>query len=90
MKRILTCIVAVVTGLTLAAGAFAAGGSILSGYGGEGGNSVHAVSPASGTIATPSGTLPFTGLDLSLIVIGALLLVATGILIRRSNRSNNA
>lgn len=37
---------------------------------------------------TASGTLPFTGLNLTLIVVGGLLLIATGVLLKRRSGSN--
>ncbi|MCC6223262.1 MAG: hypothetical protein IT201_07180 [Thermoleophilia bacterium] len=37
-----------------------------------------------------SGSLPFTGLDLTLIVIGALALLVTGVLLRRRGSTNHS
>ncbi|MCL4289974.1 MAG: hypothetical protein KJ051_06825 [Thermoleophilia bacterium] len=36
------------------------------------------------------GSLPFTGLNLTLIVIGALVLLATGVLLRRRGSQNQS
>jgi hypothetical protein len=58
-----------------------AGGYVSSGS--EGG----AASGASGS-ATAAGSLPFTGLDLALIVVGGLMLLASGLLLRRASRSS--
>jgi hypothetical protein len=46
-----------------------------------------ASSPSGGTETQPASTLPFTGLDLSLIVAVGLLLVGTGYGMRRLSRS---
>jgi hypothetical protein len=61
--------------------ALAAGGSAGSGYGGQGGveNEVHQGAAA----AASGGSLPFTGLDIALLVIGALALVVVGAGLRR-------
>lgn len=52
-------------------------------YGGEGGNVVQDVS---GDVAAAS-TLPFTGLDLLVMVVAAALLVGAGLTIRRMARA---
>lgn len=52
-------------------------------YGGEGGNVVQDVS---GEVAGGS-TLPFTGLDLLVMVVAAALLVGAGLTIRRMARA---
>ena len=71
--------------LSWASVALAAGnGSSASAYGGSGGQ-------VAGTLASApkgsSGTLPFTGLNLALIVLAALALVTVGFTLRRVSRS---
>jgi cell division protein FtsW (lipid II flippase) len=56
-----------------------AGNTAASGYGG-GGNVETEVSGAGGV---ESGTLPFTGLDLTLIVLGGTSLLVLGYVVRR-------
>jgi hypothetical protein len=54
-------------------------GTAGSGYGGDGGENVGNVeSGTQGGEAKEAGGLPFTGLDVSLILGGGLILVATG------------
>ncbi len=90
MKRLTMMITALFSlGVT---GAALAGGTIVSAYGGRGGTPVNNVvhptthTPA-GTVKT-GGTLPFTGLDLTIFVGLALLLIVLGVLLVRSNRPN--
>jgi hypothetical protein len=45
-------------------------------------------SPAT-TAAVASGTLPFTGLDVGLLLVGGGVLLGTGLLVRRFSRGNN-
>lgn len=85
MKRSLTIAATVLVALALAAGALAAGGSILGGYGGEGGSLVNKVA-ASPQGNSAQGTLPFTGLDLGVAAGGAMLLVLSGVTLRRAAR----
>ena len=40
--------------------------------------------------AASAGSLPFTGLDLALIVVGGMALLVTGFLLRRAGRSRDA
>ena len=59
-----------------------AGGSTLSGYGGK-----------AGTVQTSvqkGGTLPFTGLSLTVFVVVGLLLVAAGVVLRRRTNRPSA
>jgi hypothetical protein len=63
--------------------ALAAGGAADKGYGG-GGNVQSEV--GSGAAAGNAGTLPFTGLDLALLVVGGLALVLVGAGLRRAAR----
>lgn len=84
----------VVGGLYAALGsvALAATGPSVAGYGGEGGTTQAGLGGVSGTPAqeTVSGTLPFTGLDLGLIVAAAVLLVVLGFGLRRIGRRTPA
>jgi hypothetical protein len=73
----------VLASLVLVPSALAAGGSAGKGYGGEGGNVQTQVS--AGT-AAKSGGLPFTGLDLGLLVAGGAVLVVAGAALRRAAR----
>ena len=79
--------------LMFVSAAFAADGSSLKGYGGEG--SVQSgLGPVSNTppppppaVASSGDVLPFTGLDLGLMVVAALVLVALGLGLRRVSRT---
>ena len=55
-------------------------------YGGQGGVVQQGVAGAG---ADQGGTLPFTGLDITLMLGGALLLVATGLAMRRLARARS-
>lgn len=52
------------------------------GYGGQAGGVQGEIAGAGG------GALPFTGLDLTLLVLGSLLLVVVGITLRRGTRAS--
>jgi hypothetical protein len=39
--------------------------------------------------AQSSGTLPFTGMDLSIAIVGGVALLGTGLALRRASRRNN-
>ncbi len=65
--------------LVVAGSSFAAGAQKPPAYQGNAGNVQEQVKGAAGTL----GSLPFTGLDLALIVGGGLLLVVAGLSIRR-------
>ena len=90
MKKLTMMMIALLAlGIT---GAALAGPTIVSAYGGKGGTPVgnvvhpaHALRPAT---AQHTGTLPFTGLDLTVFVGLALLLIALGVLLVRSSRPN--
>jgi hypothetical protein len=78
-------IVALCALLVLVPAALGAGGSAGSGYGGKGGvqnevnqGGVHAVAS--------KGSLPFTGLDLALLVVGGISLVVVGAGLRRASK----
>ena len=77
MKFVLALILA---SFVLAPAAFAGGGSAGTGYGGEGGNVQQQVSGA----AAEKGGLPFTGLDLALLVVGGAVMVVAGAALRRA------
>lgn len=81
-------IVAVCALLALAPTALAAGssGSAGTGYGGNGGGVQNEVSQGAVHAASGGGTLPFTGLDLALLVVGGLSLVIVGAGLRRASR----
>jgi hypothetical protein len=72
--------VAAISALVLVGSALAAGNQKPAGYQGNGGNVQEQVKGAG---ANTLGALPFTGLDLALIVGGGLVLVIAGISIRR-------
>lgn len=85
MKRSLTYLVVAAVSLGAASVALA-GGSIVQGYGGQAGKIVKSASPHAAPVSS-GGVLPFTGLDLSLIVGAAILLVLTGLVVRRAGRN---
>ena len=68
--------------LLLAPSALAAGGAAGNGYGGSGGNVQNQV--GAGNAAGESGSLPFTGLDLALLVAGGAALLVVGAGMRRA------
>jgi hypothetical protein len=59
-----------------------------SGYGGTGGNIQGGVEGSTGG-GTGSGSLPFTGLDLLLLVGAGVLLLAAGLTMRRVGRARS-
>lgn len=59
------------------------------GYGGTGGNIQGDVQGTVGGGATGGGSLPFTGLDLLLLVGAGVLLVAAGLTLRRVGRTTS-
>jgi hypothetical protein len=87
VKKLVVGFSATVGALALSAVAFAGSGStLLLEYGGLGGETQNKVTPAShGVLGSTAGggTLPFTGLDLALVVAGALVLLAMGWTLRR-------
>jgi hypothetical protein len=94
MKRI-SALAGVIAVLVLAVPgiAAAASSSTCQGYGAQtcnsvGNNNVSSGTAANGSASTTSsaGTLPFTGLDVALLVAGGGTLLAGGFLIRRLSR----
>jgi hypothetical protein len=63
-------------------------GSVNSGTSGTGPGST-TTSPGSTTEATSAGTLPFTGLDVVLLVAGGGALLCAGVVVRRLSRRLN-
>lgn len=85
----LRCLLVVVCAvLALAPTALAAGGSAGDGYSGNGGNVQNEVSQGVGGVhsAAGSGALPFTGLDLALLVVGGISLLVVGAGLRRASK----
>lgn len=78
MKRV-ALIGSALFGLVVPTVALAGGGSAQDGYGGVAGN-------VQGTVQK-SGTLPFTGLSLTIVLVVGLALVVAGLLMRRGGRS---
>ncbi len=73
--------------LMLAGVAYGAGGTSVGAYGGVAGKTQGAIHQAG--LGNTKGTLPFTGLNLTLIVAASVLLLLTGLLLhRRSGRSS--
>jgi hypothetical protein len=71
----------------LAPAALGAGGAAGQGYGGEGGNVQNEVSQGvSPSAVSHAGSLPFTGLDVALLVVGGVTLVAVGVGVRHAAR----
>lgn len=78
--------VSIIGGLLTAASAFGqtpAG----RGYGGQGGNVQGEVGGEAGAAA---GALPFTGMDLALMALAAVLLIAAGLTMRRLGRARSS
>ena len=69
--------------LVVAPTALAAGGSAGNGYGGQGGVE-NEVNQGALHAAASGGSLPFTGLDLALLVIGGIVLLVVGAGLRRA------
>jgi hypothetical protein len=81
-------IVAVCALLVLAPTALGASGSgsAGTGYGGNAGGVQNQVNQGAVHAAAGKSTLPFTGLDLALLVVGGLSLVVVGAGLRRASR----
>jgi drug/metabolite transporter (DMT)-like permease len=82
VKRIATTVALAVVGMLVLASAALAQSSSVSGYGGQAGGVEEQVETG--------GTLPFTGLDIGLLIGGGLLLVAVGAMLRRLARDRTA
>ena len=79
--RFVLCVVCVV--LAWAPAALGAGGSAGDGYGGAG-NVQNEVSQGAAPASASAGSLPFTGLDLALLVAGGAGLLVLGVSLRRA------
>ena len=91
MSRALLVMVVVATALMLAGGALASGsGSAKTVYGNVSGKVQSVVKGAKASVAATakprSGTLPFTGLDLGVMVGTGLILLTMGVGLRRLGR----
>ena len=90
MKKALALLATGLTSLVLVASALA-GGSLVATYGGNATAPQVKVSSAQGqksaTAKASSGTLPFTGMDVGIVVAGGALLLAAGFALRRGARS---
>jgi hypothetical protein len=88
VKRLHFLIAAVLTGLLLVPVALAQSGSTSgTGYLGTAGETQSGVGSGGTLGAASQGTLPFTGLDLALLVSGGLVLLMVGAGVRRLTRS---
>jgi hypothetical protein len=77
----LRCFLLAVPSVLAIAPAAALAGSVKAGYGGGAGVQ-NEVGQTAGVAA--GGSLPFTGLDLALLVIGGLMLLVLGMFLRRA------
>jgi hypothetical protein len=77
----LRCFLLAVPSVLAIAPTAALAGSVKAGYGGGAGVQ-NEVGQAAGVAA--GGSLPFTGLDLALLVIGGLMLLVLGMFLRRA------
>jgi len=71
-----------------AAGAASGSGATTTQYGGQSG--VQGTLGESATAPSTSGTLPFTGVDLGVIVLAGIVLVVMGVSLRRFARREGA
>jgi len=72
--------------LMVPATALASGGSTCQGYGSQ---TCNVVTTTQSTGATHSGSLPFTGLDVVLLLVGGCTLIGTGLVVRALTRRAN-
>jgi hypothetical protein len=92
VKKLTVHIVAIAVALAFAASALA-GSSLTSTYGGKAAGVQATVKGAVTKTTRPAvkgstaGTLPFTGLDLTLIVVGGIVLLVAGAGMRRAGRN---
>jgi hypothetical protein len=85
----LRCLILTVFAMLVLAPAALAAGSAGSGYGGAGGNVQNDVQQGAlnaSETESSGGSLPFTGLDLSLLVVGGMTLLVVGAGLRRAAR----
>ena len=86
MRRVLTgVLLTLVLTAVLAGPALAQSGPVRQGYGGEGGGLLGDVQRSGGA---QGGTLPFTGIDLALLVAGGLALTGVGAALVRAGTRN--
>ncbi len=90
MKRIVT-LVAMIAALALPAAALASGSSTCQSYNAQlcqvVSNTTASVGQTSTSpTATSAGSLPFTGLDVGLLVLGGAVLLGAGLIVRRFSR----
>ena len=83
MRKVLILAALSLVALTLSAAAFATPSALLGEYAGLAG----VQNGVAGQGVQASGTLPFTGLELAVVVGGAILLLLTGWTLRRAGRS---
>jgi hypothetical protein len=95
MKRIVT-LAAMIGALVLPAAAFASGSSTCQSYNPQlcqvvsDTSAANAAGQTSTTATTASAsTLPFTGLDVGLLVVGGAVLLGAGLLVRRFSRETD-
>ena len=82
MRKVLILAALSLVALALSAAAFATPSALLEEYSGLAG----VQNGVAGQGVKASGTLPFTGLDLALVVGGGMLLLLTGWTLRRTGR----
>jgi len=80
-------LVVVATGVLFAGIAYAGGGTSVDAYGGTQGRTQGAIHQAS--VGKAGGTLPFTGQNLGVVAGFGLVLVGTGIALRRRSKSES-
>lgn len=89
MKRIVILVAAVAL-LALPGGALAAGSSTCQSYNAQlcqvASNTTSRTTSPSGVTSNTASTLPFTGLDVGLLVAGGGVLLGAGLLVRRLSR----
>lgn len=98
MKNLIIVAIMGIAMLTVAAPAFASGGSVLSGHTSQPPASqvmktkpTRSAGRVAGATGAPTkqspGSLPFTGLDLSLAAVAGVGLLGAGLVLRRAGRS---
>lgn len=89
MNRLFVSVSAALGGGLVLAAAAVAQTPVGRGYGGDGGNvqqDVAGTGAPGGAAGSLGGTLPFTGLDLAVILVAAVVLIVAGLAIRRFSR----